>query len=42
MTDRRLEELLAAVARGETTPGDALRSLQDSTGENLGFARVDH
>ncbi len=42
MNDRRLEELLAAVARGKITPGDALQSLRDSAGENLGFARVDH
>ncbi len=42
MIDRKLEELLAAVARGEITPGNALQSLRDSAGENLGFARVDH
>jgi len=42
MIDRKLEELLAAVARGDITPGNALQSLRDSAGENLGFARVDH
>jgi len=40
--DRKLEELLTAVAQGEITPGDALQSLRDFSGENLGFARVDH
>ena len=35
MTDRKLEELLAAIARGEMAPGDALQSLRHFTGENL-------
>jgi len=42
MIDRKTKELIEAVARGEMSPGEALRALGDTPPEDLGFARVDH
>jgi hypothetical protein len=40
--DCRLRDVLAGVARGETTVEDALGALRHLPFEDLGFARVDH
>lgn len=41
MTPERLHELLAAVARGEVTPGDAAARLADLPYADLGYAKLD-
>ena len=41
MDGHKLEALLAAVARGETTVADATAALRDLPFQDLGFARVD-
>lgn len=42
MTPERLRSLLDAVARGETAPEEAERTLRWQPVEDLGFARIDH
>jgi hypothetical protein len=42
MDRARLLELLGALARGETTPAEAVERLRDLPFEDLGFARLDH
>ncbi len=42
MEKQRLIELMEAVARGETSPDQAVEALRTFPFENLGFARVDH
>lgn len=42
MDQGKLQELLASVARGATTPEDAMSRLKSLPFEDLGFAKVDH
>ncbi len=42
MDPKRLRELIDRVARGETTPDEAIQALATLPFEDLGFAKVDH